>query len=95
MGNSMTLMSNNNGPTKWEDVGDLTGTSPQKTRTQSMEISLELMEIETQISRLITKNEKERTDEDLKELKRLIEYKEFKTKQLNNPNARTSGKLWE
>ena len=44
---------------------------------------------------LISKKEKDRTDDDLKELKRLIEYKEFKTTQLNNSNARTSGKLWE
>ena len=95
MGNSLTFMSGNSGPTKWEDAGDLSGTSPQKTRTASMEISLELMEIESQISQLISKKEKDRTDDDLKELKRLIEYKEFKTMQLNNSNARTSGKLWE
>ena len=87
MGNSLT--------TRWEDAGDLTGTSPQKPRTRSMEISLELMEIESQISKLVSKKENERTEEDLEELKRLIHYKELKTKELNNSNARTSGNLWE
>lgn len=97
MGNSLKMFSKKDNfvPTKWQEAGDLTGTSPQKTRTASMEISLELMEIESQISQLISKKEKDRTEDDLKELKRLIDYKEFKTMQLSSPNARTSGKLWE
>lgn len=97
MGNSLKMLSKKDNfvPTKWQNVGDLSGTMPEQTRTSSMELSLELMEIESQISQLISKNEKERTEDDLKELKRLINYKELKSKQLNHPNARTSGKLWE
>ena len=95
MGNSLTLFQNKcSGPTRWEDAGDISVTVPKQPNTKIMEISLELTEIESQISKIISKDENTRTKEDLEELKRLIEYKEFKTKELNNSNGRTSGTLW-
>lgn len=83
------------GPTRWQDAGDTSVSSTRQTRTLSMEITLELMEIENKISYIISIDESKRTKEHLKELKRLIEYKELKTKELNNPNATTTEKLWE
>ena len=52
-----------------------------------MEITLELMEIENQIEDIISIDEKKRTEEDLKKLESLIEYKEFRSNELTNPNA--------
>ena len=75
------------GPTRWQDAGDTSVSSTRQTRTLSMEISLELMEIDNQIRNIISIDKSKRTDEDLKELQRLIEYKELKTKELTNPNA--------
>ena len=80
------------GPTRWQDADD---TSPEKSsvfRTKDMEISLELLEIENQIDELVGKNNP--TAENTRELKRLIEFKELKTKELNNSNA-SSQCLWK
>jgi len=73
-------------PTRWQDVTD-TLTPRRKVRTISMEISLELMEIESQIENIISIDENKRTQEDLKNLEYLIEYKQSKSKELTNPNA--------
>lgn len=78
--------SKDKGPTRWQDVSD-SATPRNKVRTRSMEITLELMEIENQIEDIISIDEKKRTEEDLKKLESLIEYKEFKSNELTNPNA--------
>tara|TARA_A100001015_G_C14683131_1_gene591544 strand:- start:47 stop:364 length:318 start_codon:yes stop_codon:yes gene_type:complete len=82
------------GPTRWQDAGDTSVSSTRQTRTLSMEITMELMDIESKISYIISIDDNKRTKDHLKELKRLIEYKELKTKELNNPNA-TTEKQWE
>lgn len=83
------------GPTRWQDAGDMSGIGMQKRRTLSMELSLELMEIENQIQHIISLDKSKRTKEHLKELKRLIKYKELKTKEYNNSNGTTAKKLCE
>ena len=84
------------GPTRWQDAGDMSERFvTQKRRTLSMELSLELMEIENQIQRIISLDENKRTKEHLKELKKLIKYKELKTKEYNNPNGSKAKKLCE
>ena len=75
------------GPTRWQDLSGDTSSFRRKHRTRSMEISLELMEIEHQIENIISIDKSKRTDEDLKELQSLINYKELKTKELNDPNV--------
>lgn len=81
------------GPTRWQDVSDTSTSITEQVRTRSMEISLELMEIESQIEMIVSIDEKERTEEHLVELNRLIEYKELKSKELKDPNA--TERIWK
>lgn len=92
-GNKNVKQDNQGSPTRWQDI--VNTATPEKSsifRTRDMEISLELLEIENQIDALIANDNP--NEENTKELKRLIEFKELKTKELNNCNA-TSECLWK
>ena len=91
-GNSNIKRQNQCGPTRWQDIASVTPEKNSVFRTKDMEISLELLEIENQIDELIENNDT--SEENTQELKRLIEFKELKTKELNNCNA-NSECLWK
>tara|TARA_Y100001980_G_C14431792_1_gene220145 strand:+ start:205 stop:528 length:324 start_codon:yes stop_codon:yes gene_type:complete len=80
--------------TPWQNVDDTSGGETRRTRTKSMELTLEMIEIENQIENIIMIDESKRSKEDLKELKRLIAYKELKSSGMNKLNE-TTDQLWE
>ena len=75
------------GPTRWQDIAS--NATPEKNvciKTMiTMNISSELLEIENKINELIAKNNP--NEENTRELKRLIEFKELKTIEFNNCNV--------